>query len=631
MKVSSENIMKASPKKPIVNYKKDVELTQEFNQTGAFVDLLQIHSQDTWAALNAVTGAGKTYVSMKLAQEYKMRIIVLCPILIKGTWEKALNQYFETGQFLLIPITKISDYFQSIEDKQGVIRVQFTQNGLLKTKLELGALVVIDEISKLKNQTNGSESASLILKYALNSNGNCKVLFNSFSPFDKKIQVASFFNMIGVLGDGFKVKNNTTFVNPNMVDYNLFSDKIKTLNLHNKPSIIPNFEKSKGNWIENIFKLCVIYWNQHTTDIKGFTIYPNIVNFYDMFVTLDPTFTTKYKYGGVNEATVKTIFSEMGGSKTTKGTKTKEIEEAGGDVDKARFFALEYVTIKHYLIKLIVKDLEAGKRVVLGVNSLDREGSKESADFNNRIEEYTNDIKNLLHEDKKQKLVIESIHGQTTEKDRTGRSHNFMHGETHMIIINIVAGSMGINLQYTGEERIPTVVYLFANYNYLDMIQFLGRTVRYGVKSNTEQFLVWPCIKEGEGLKTSTSLHSNMMAKLEVSRQFSAQDRGPMLFPGEFKEAVDVNYNFIKSPFNQSKSFENYLDLFARIFSADDGTDKYLIETMHIFDLYYRDPKVGTDMGEFVNKIKEDHPGNVELINKAYKLFVKKTNTIYKS
>ena len=671
-------------------------------QEEALVGVLQIFSKDSWAVLNATTGTGKTFVSMMVAQSLLKGVTCVCPSSIMSMWEEVLPQFFNNNDFNVFSSSSLKNFFSPPFIKNPKIDhhrySDFTPS--YKKFLVKDRLLIIDELVEFKNfSSTKTNYIRLIIREIMNNGG--KVIFMSYAPFDQPEHIATFLQLVRILDPDFGKDNpkgdfdiitekrmlKRTIISIKTLRCNYKKDSINLLNYAVLEKVLKEsdlkrtsarpLEYPSNNSLEmfrEVFRLGVEIWAQHAIEIKGFSIYPYIVNFYDMFAYVDPQDLIKYqghdykfydfmyRFNKTSETelseNVKLLTSELASAKknlreaqSTNFTKksstnneqvklndekvtliTSQLHSARLELAKAEnpileadviqpileelsdatvFTLLEYHVIKNKLIPLIIRDLEEGKndptkkrRILLGINypgandisaeekgilnkEIDDEYAKPIYPKNKNTKEARNKAK--LEVKKRRKIATEKAHQtaiknkfepvHTTRldeyiyhlrdyepleitaeaKDRQKIAKLFGKGSKNLLVLSISSGSVGLSAHYTGSEKIPTSVYYLPSFNYLTMVQFQGRTIRAGVMSNTEMFLVWPTsqnkiLAEAEKGDKGTvykelrmgNFRNNMHEKYLITNMFSAQDRGPMLFPGEYPETTNMNFEYIE-------------------------------------------------------------------------------------
>lgn len=181
---------------------------------------------NTWAMDLSVMGAGKTHIASYLEQYFRWPyMIVICPVSVEGTWQKAQSMYG-------LPIVAIISY----ESLRGNAATSNLSHGLLTRDgneddgipifrptpkllqlVQSGTLFVFDEIQKAKNINAIHYAVKAIvqtsrgvIKGNVGATTNAsRILIASGTPFDKEVQITNFLRMLGI------IRHRNMFVNQN--------------------------------------------------------------------------------------------------------------------------------------------------------------------------------------------------------------------------------------------------------------------------------------------------------------------------------------------------------------------------------------------------------------------------------
>jgi superfamily II DNA or RNA helicase len=174
-------------------------------QIGHVRKLQKILERSFFALDLSMLGTGKTYTAATVAIEGKYRhIIVIAPPSVKTKWLQLVRDYN-------LPITAIIGYqelrsVKGSQPKHGLLSrrdmpdgtVEFHPTERLKTYVADGAIIIIDEIQNIKNNTAQFQACSSLVHCvaAAFPTRNSRALFISGSPIDKREQILNFYRCI---------------------------------------------------------------------------------------------------------------------------------------------------------------------------------------------------------------------------------------------------------------------------------------------------------------------------------------------------------------------------------------------------------------------------------------------------
>jgi hypothetical protein len=176
------------------------------HQIAHFKRMVQILTNHPVAFDYSKPGRGKTIISSSISAYYKLPMLIICPAIARSkVWTVEALKY-GLNVVDIISFDKLRGqhgkdcshvYFN--RDKDG----KFTATDTLRKLLDSGILIVIDEISKLKNQSTGVKYAvhllikELILSFPRTTTGS-RALLLSAMPCDKPYHFTSLCQLLGL-------------------------------------------------------------------------------------------------------------------------------------------------------------------------------------------------------------------------------------------------------------------------------------------------------------------------------------------------------------------------------------------------------------------------------------------------
>lgn len=147
-------------------------------------------------------GDGKSYILLSVALRLKLRILVVCPLIVVDIWRQLAEKY---GVLVYDIIT-----YQSLRSKSGgqprhglLSRHQdntFTTTEKFREVVNEGILLVLDEVQYTKNNCNSQHrSCHALVKDIYTTTGKSKYALLSGTPLDKIEHVVSLLRLIGYI------------------------------------------------------------------------------------------------------------------------------------------------------------------------------------------------------------------------------------------------------------------------------------------------------------------------------------------------------------------------------------------------------------------------------------------------
>jgi len=492
-------------------------------QKKALEDFLEIYKKN-YAALNfSQTGVGKTFMTAYLAQELKLKLMVVGPASTAFIWQDVIDTYAlpSAGVFSYRALSSITGHQpkhgylrrEDLVDKKGEAGTIFSATEEFKALAREGVLLALDESQNLKNAT-AQRDACVALSQALMFEGSpSRVVLLSATPVDSEENAVSYMRLIGFISEP-----------------RLFEARGK---------------KFLPTGLAQAIQLCVKMDPQKTYEIVMrhgissktaaaivFELFTEVVEAGIMRAAEPPvTLTVKKDVGNgfyrlasrrdekeLNEA-IKRLSSIVG---------YKQVNEAGGQAKiSAGTFGLitnELVAIERLMTPVLARlartDLEEIPRckVILVVNYSQVESN--SVDL---LREMLADYRPLV------------LRGDVRPRDREEVVRAFQEDpRRRLLIMTARTGGVGLNL-HDRVGNAPRRMYISPSYNLMDIEQATGRIYRDGSKSDAFIRIVYS--------KTETELVNIIQALARKTRVLRRALEGTsadqMTYPGEYPRYVE--------------------------------------------------------------------------------------------
>ena len=159
----------------------------------------------------SVMGSGKTYVAMRVAQLYNLRLFVICPKGLINTWTLAAKEYrvplVFVNTFAHLRSSRCKWISQAkktvlLSNNKTVEQVVYSHTRAFEETVRSGILFVVDEFHNLKNVTAQTLACAALSRYIYSvpsATSATKMAFLSATPFDKPENVVNVFRVTGVM------------------------------------------------------------------------------------------------------------------------------------------------------------------------------------------------------------------------------------------------------------------------------------------------------------------------------------------------------------------------------------------------------------------------------------------------
>lgn len=158
-------------------------------------------------------GAGKTFVTLYIAQKFNLRPLVICPVTVKDVWMKVIEEY-KIPYINIISYRSLAsvwskqpkhgflrrhDYIKTTK-KRGTRKVDFyPTEKYLDLLLQKNVLIVLDEVQSVKNDNAQNKSCRTLIGSMYDLPTQSRFALLSGTPFDKPIHAENLFRVMGFL------------------------------------------------------------------------------------------------------------------------------------------------------------------------------------------------------------------------------------------------------------------------------------------------------------------------------------------------------------------------------------------------------------------------------------------------
>lgn len=378
------------------------------------------------------TGCGKTYVAAWIAKNFNAQVVVICPKVVKKTWETVLSK-FGIKAHLVINYEKITrghtphyTYDRAEYDKSKYwweskgISVNFPDN----------ALVIVDEVHKAK----GLHSLNSELITAI-KNAGMNLLMLSATAATNVTEMKAF-GFATNLHNGSQFRNWTLI---NGVKYNNYGSMVWDSSLTECQMGLKNIHNSLANVMQMSSRM--------TRDMFG-TIFPDNRISADSFDL------------GANTTKLQSVYDNMNAELDALDTRSKSYKE------------------HHFAVIMKSRRLSELLKVPTMVDWIEEmydEGISPVVFFN--FDDTRAAIENRLSKLKKFDGLIARVVGGQSEKQRNADVEDFQRDSKRVMLINISAGNSGLSC-HDLNGKFPRHTLINPNWSAIMTVQALGRAHR---------------------------------------------------------------------------------------------------------------------------------------------------------
>ena len=447
------------------------------------------------------TGCGKTYTANEVARAFGLKIFVICPKSLKKKWEETAEEFGNE-------IVKIMTY-QLLRGQKGrklnhkyLARrdmhhdVIFTPTRTFQHLIAEGILLVFDEIQNVKNPTTQLHAAHALVSYITKTNSSSRILLLSAIPADKVANAISMVKMLGLICRK-DLYERVPFRPVRPTGYIELEDIAFKMNP------------------EMASQLSITSYSAQKIRTSVFGLYTKL--FRPLLATQMPPPPIDFHKDIANG------FYEM----ETEDQKT--LSEALNRL----ITALRY-TPKHQEVYRTKANLGAMTAALIAIQKskrrlvvrLARDRLEENP--NNKVVLFFNFTECIEYAVRElSKYGAEKLNGQITlvkDRDRITSLFREPNQKCRVIISNPTVGGVGIDLDDQNGQY-PRYMYLLPDYNFIPLVQALGRCYRSSTKSNFTARFVYSRIGKAE-----MHILEKLLEKDFVAKQMTAQP-DPSQFP----------------------------------------------------------------------------------------------------
>lgn len=466
-------------------------------------------------------GSGKTYVTLWVAKQLGIKILVVCPPIMIEVWRKTADEYGVSVVDIISyqslrsvrgsqPKHGFLTRHDNVIGKSSINKLEFHPTQKLYNLCRSSLFIICDEIQNIKNTSSQYKACKALFQPIIYEGGTSRIALLSGTPFDKEEHALNLLKLISYIrSDKMFTTDNNDF---RLLGLNDLIETCLTIDKDETNRIISENKPNRNNIKHIVFLLYVNVVKKH---ISGSMPSPTSIN-----VELD-TKNGFYNIDKEKEEQLSKALQEL--SKAVKfDSETGNVnmkENAFGAITKA----LQNIELSK------VKDIG---RVAINILSQNNENKVIiSVNYNQTIEE----LKEILQD--YNPLVL---NGSIVIKKRGKIVDNFNNDPTvRVLIMNTIVGGVGISLHDTVGDS-PRFMFISPSYSILNVTQAAGRIYRDGVKSKATVRMFYG--KDKNGVELENKILDAMARKTNVLRNtLEEKNIGSLKFPGEYKKEIEDN------------------------------------------------------------------------------------------
>lgn len=479
------------------------QITLKEHQVDHYNKILNITSKYPCYIDSSSTGAGKTFVTMAIAKQLNLSVIVICPLTMVEVWK---------GMCITYGVRSEGFYsYQSLrsirgkQPKHGLLDRQddnvmssFTASGEANLLISRGILVILDEAQHLKNDSDQFRAATALCKAIKQSKSKSLFAILSGSLFDKEYHTLQLLRLVGFIDEITNIEEPMIYeIKPFVNTCSNINAKATEEAINMYPLIGENIQKLVFELFTNVIKSEIVS-SMKPPVLQGSRFMRNA--YYDMSeegsvslskgIKLLLAATSSSSDANIGELAMGAMVKAM---KAIETAKTEIFVRIAGNILRANPLA----------------------KVIISVNYIDT------------ITNVFNDLGDF-----RPSILI----GQTPQKDRQRIVNNFQTNDECRLLLMNLALSEGISLHDTVGNR-PRYMLLSPNFNIQDVHQAAGRVIRCGMVSDAHVDIVY-----GKAGRRETSILGAITRKASILKKIhDTQVDGGVLFPSDYEEYVENN------------------------------------------------------------------------------------------
>ena len=467
-------------------------------------------------------GAGKTYLTIKVAQVLKLKMLVVAPVSTISMWKKTAEEYG-------VELVDVLSYAGLRGTKNGVKHpwLDRTQDEFWASKdftklVNEGVLVVFDEMHNLKNKATAQiySAHSLAIEVAA-SKGVSRIALLSATPCDKAVHTESIFKMLGIITH----------------------DELYVYEREGN-------EFGAGEYVLTGFKEASKFCKKWNPDVTKEILSPNNVE-----IAITRRNADKLTYELYTQVAKKIISSDMtrpqilakkdvkNGFYNLSAKKLIEMKKAVAGLSRAVGYDGDRIDGSKGNLGAVTTNLLKIENIKVDIYS---RLIKDTLDTNPQAKvvvfmSYKEPMSNLASELRAYKPMI--MNGQTIAKNRDVIVSKFQEYNTknRLLIAQIKVGGIGISLDDRHGEY-PRYAFITPTYFFIDLYQAGGRIYRTSTKSTATIRMIYGKESNNPQPKALEARILDAMArKTDVAKNMLANPNSErMPFPGEFTSEIEA-------------------------------------------------------------------------------------------
>ena len=392
------------------------------------------------------TGCGKTYVAAWVAKNYNAPVVVICPKVVKKTWNTVLAA-FGIKAHLVVNYEKITrgntPHYTYTRPEYDNAKYWWESKGI-NVNFPDNALVIVDEVHKAK----GLHSLNSELITAI-KNAGMNLLMLSATAATNVTEMKAF-GFVTNLHNGSQFRNWTL---TNGVKYNNYGAMVWDSSLAECQMGLKNIHNSLVNVMQMSSRM--------TRDMFG-TIFP------DNRISAD-----SFDLGAVNTKKFNDLAAQMEAELAALDERAKTYSEHHFAI-MMRFRRHAELLKVPVMVEWIEDMFDEGISPIVFINFNDTKDA----------------IMNRLSKLKKFDGLIGCIVGGQTEKQRNQDIEDFQSDKKRVMIVNIAAGNAGVSL-HDLNGKFPRHTLINLSWSAINLLQSLGRAHRAEGKSPVIQKILF--------------------------------------------------------------------------------------------------------------------------------------------
>lgn len=438
------------------------ELILEPRQVPHFEELVEIGNKYRVAITTAPMGAGKTIVTIKVAQVHNLPILGFAPLSLTEFWWRESKKYGVNAlNFMSYGKLRGTSRYGCTS---GLITRQESENGPVYSATDefiglakRGVLLIFDEMQAVKNDSAQSRAVQCLVSTLIrvDTEHKSRVIFCSASPCDRTT-VTPLVRCLGLIHDPTLVKKvvGSRGYRPTGLFEAWTLARYWKPSLPALPSVLGSEEEAEDilyKWFIDIFRPALT--STMPAPAPEGTKRTIRCGFYDIVKERREDLLLGIKY--LKEISVNRRTGFFSGKLTTG-------------------LRLIQKSCIPTLVRLAKKCLqEPNRKVVIFIHFIDEQ-----------LDELVNELGDY---------GVVTLHGSMNAKQRAHSVDRFQipSADTRVLIGQIRVGGVGLSLDDT-DGRYPRSVFIIPDYNFIPLLQACGRTYRAKTASDTDVNIVCP-------------------------------------------------------------------------------------------------------------------------------------------